>query len=1154
MALADLYSPTQIGNRMSQPFLLRCLGRPALFAPDGTPIRLRVSKHLALLAYLALHPREPHRRDVLTHLLWPRAPFNEARHSLATGVSVLRGLLGPGSIESARDTIRLACSWLTTDLERLLAGDVSGGDYHPEMQLGDLLQDLELSDSPEFQHWRDRVRARWRPTIQCALLQLLDRARRNGSWQQLDNLADRLLELEELNEQGIRAKMEAAALSGDRFGALKLYEHWVSRLQLELSASPSPIMQRFADALRRGTQAVAHEHPDRPPPTPTPPLIARAHEYKSLYGVWEEMLERRSCHALVRGEPGVGKTTLISHLLAALRLDGAVVARVKCYEMERDIPYAVTTSLIRDLLDAPGAASTPPAALADLEFLIPGIRERYPGLPTSPPAEGESARVRLTEAAYQLIVAVAEEHPVVLAVDDFHLADDASLAVLHLVMRRLEDERVMVVIAGGGRGVARSPNAARLLDGVADLRCATIDVCPLGDEASEQVLEALLGGVRLDLTARRAILHAARGHPLALALLAQEWTRGGALTDVLILEGMTPDLSSAPPANLYASLVDRAVQRLEPTCRPILDLAALLGARMNDLRFYSLLGLSSAQTLGSLEVLADHGILRERGSGFEFVNDLIRTHIYLRLPAPIRRQMHAVVVDELLRRDGASLAGGGLELAWHLLRCGRLAEGTSHLLRGAREAIDRGAAWEAECALRTGSDTLSGEESIAARLLLAEALFEQGRESETRQVATTAATTELNWAYDVAHAIAIAALARRPDQPVEEAAEAFRALLGLVRKAQCPRARAIAARGAAMFALKLDGKELAGDLLRATSDMPIGELSTVDVADLRYARAAALYQLRRLGASEHEAQQAIADLEGAKLTNSTLLGLYCGRGAIHCARGEYRDAITQLEIAHDIARKIGNTSIARACLSNLSLCSFRLGDTREQVRWGELALQRHPETADTFGETTYTYHLAIGYALSGETHKAFDALAAGDSASGRLAPRWARQSWLLSRADVLTILGRRQDAARAAREATGAEFNGLLSDSRAGPYARWKAKLVRSSAEANSARAEVLELVAQGERYDALDRAEILAAATLLGQLTNNDVSRESQALRQALSQLPAAVGRLLHNLGFLDEVKPLGAAKMTRRRRRSGARPTGARARRQNPSSNQRE
>jgi tetratricopeptide (TPR) repeat protein len=970
----------------------------------------------------------------------------------------------------------------------------------------------------------------------------------------MDRLADSLIEQEELNEQGIRAKMEVAALSGDRFGALKLYERWAARLRLELSASPSPLMQRFAEDLRRGIHAVANQTPKPTAPATAPPLVARREQYQSLYAVWEKVLERRSCHALVRGERGVGKTTLVSHLLAALALDGAIVARVKCYEMERDIPYAAITSLLRDLTDNPGAACTPPEALAELAFLIPAIRERYTALPSSSPAQGESARLRLTEAAFQLIIAVAEERPVVIAVDDFHLADDASLAVLHLVMRRLEDERVMVVLVGRGREAARSPNAGRLLDVVADLGVATIDVRPLGDDASEQLLDALLGGARPDTTAKRVMLRAARGYPLVLGLLAQEWTDGGTPTDVLMLEGMTPDLRPSTPARLYASLLDRTVQRLDSASRPVLDLAAVLGARMNDLRFYSMLGLSPGQTVGALEVLVDHGIIGERGSGLEFVNDLVRTHVYLRLPSTIRRQMHALIVDELLRRDGAAIVGGGLELAWHLIRCGRLEEGAGHLLRGAREAIDRGATWEAERALRTGADTLSGEESIAARLLLAEALLEQGRESETREVATVLGASDLDWAHDVATAIATSAMARRADQPVEEALEDFRALLGLVREARVPRARAIAARGAAVFALKLGGQQLADQLLHATHDTPLSGLSTIDLADLRYARATALYQLRHLEASEQEAKQAIAELHGANIANSTLLGLYCGRGAICCARGEYHDAIAQLEVAHDIARKIGNTSIARACLSNLSLCCFRLGDVRGQVKWGELALGLHYDMADSFGETTYTYHLAIGYALSGETHKAFDALAAGDSAAGRLAPRWARQSWLLSRADVLTVLGRRQDAFRAAREAIGAEFNGLLSDSRAGPYARWKARLARTPADAQEARDEVLELLKRSERYDALDRAEILAAATLLGQLTNNDVSREALSLRQTLSQLPAAVGGLLRNLGFLDEVKPLGAARMTRRRRRSAARPREDRARRQDPHSDQHE
>ncbi|HZM26758.1 MAG TPA: hypothetical protein VFB89_05345, partial [Gemmatimonadales bacterium] len=74
---------------MDGQLFLRTLGVPALFAPNGDPIRFRVKKHVALLVYLAVEQRTQ-RRDRLAELLWPRVSATEARHSLATALSVLR--------------------------------------------------------------------------------------------------------------------------------------------------------------------------------------------------------------------------------------------------------------------------------------------------------------------------------------------------------------------------------------------------------------------------------------------------------------------------------------------------------------------------------------------------------------------------------------------------------------------------------------------------------------------------------------------------------------------------------------------------------------------------------------------------------------------------------------------------------------------------------------------------------------------------------------------------------------------------------------------------------------------------------------------------------------------------------------------------------
>ena len=54
---------------------LRCLGQPALFAPNGDLIRFRTKKHLALLAYLAVEHSRCHRRDRLRGI-----PLAKGRH------------------------------------------------------------------------------------------------------------------------------------------------------------------------------------------------------------------------------------------------------------------------------------------------------------------------------------------------------------------------------------------------------------------------------------------------------------------------------------------------------------------------------------------------------------------------------------------------------------------------------------------------------------------------------------------------------------------------------------------------------------------------------------------------------------------------------------------------------------------------------------------------------------------------------------------------------------------------------------------------------------------------------------------------------------------------------------------------------------------
>lgn len=1099
---------------------LRCLGQPALFSPTGEPIRFRTKKHLALLVYLAVEGRRAHRRDRLAELLWPNVPSAEARHSLATALSILRPRLGVGAIEANRDHVVLTLGRLDLDLDRLVAGEIMTTATQEVLDIAGFLEGFEIPDSVEFGMWKDRQRANFLPAIKAGLVQLIDRCRRTADARQIEHLADTMLALDDLSEEAVRAKMEARAFAGDRLTALRIFEEWKAKLSDTVGAQPSDLVEGMAVRLRRrGWERTNLVHI---PTVPTDQwrgrsFIGRSREYRLLYEDWEETKRGRACHALVLGDSGIGKTTLVDRLTTAAGLEGAAISRAQCYDLEREIPYATLGNLVHGLLDGPGVSGTPPEALAELARSVREVRRRFPTIPVVDESQGETARLKLAEALYQMLETIAEEHPVILVVDDLHLSDEASLSVLHLVMHRVRHQSIMLVLVARAGELPRSPQASRLRAGAQTLGVQEIELLPLSEQESAELLLALLNPARdgVDTALHRTILRAAGGFPLILELLVQDWETNGNHSLALALDAMTADFGIDKEAPVvYRQVLDRLIFTLDHGTRNVLNVAAVLGHRLNDLSLYSVADLSPGQVMAAMADLVRHRVLRDRGRGLEFINEFVRTAAYLEVPSPVRRALHASIAERLMEEERRGVRFLGLEIAWHATRAGRAADVPAYLLRGATEAIAQGALDAAARALSTALRQLAPDDHTAAALLLTEVLQEQGRWAESANVLLTesvACTSAIGTVF------AILAEHRTTAPTGQQLARDVVRLHSIVTSDSPPRVRLKAANAAAQLMGDVRDPSISHALLTAVEELNRDSLTEDEQSQLYLCRAQLLYYSGRQRATLEALTNLVASFHARGIANSNLVRVYTGLGAVRCYEGKYEEARAEYSAGYSIAVRIGNEPQQAILAAQLALCCLRLGEYSEQLEWSRKAAAiGHPFSR--YQELQAAYYQAFALAMRGDAEGSLQAFAALDSRIPPESPPWLTQAWKLLRADILCLCGQHAAALSQAREALALPHPVLRAPSFAGVFARWLALVSEREGTLGAMSSLLEDLGHKLDDFDAIDRVEITCARLIASSSVVVTGSLQSELAGQLVELSPAVVTQL-DRLGALRAV-----------------------------------
>ena len=415
-------------------------------------------------------------------------------------------------------------------------------------------------------------------------------------------------------------------------------------------------------------------------------LLEREREVATLDAFVEGVGQPGPRLGLIGGPAGIGKTSLLAEARRLAESEGIRILAARGSELEREFAYGVVRQLFEPELADPKTrkrAFEGGAEAARAVFEAPAAGNGHP------PGDVGFAGLH---GLYWLTLNLAGDEPLVLAVDDLHWCDQASLRFIAYLVHRLEDLPILLIAAT--RPNEPGADEALLAELAHDPLTVSIQPGTLSAGAVAALIEARLGETPDDAFA--SACHASTGgNPLLLHELLR----------ALAAEEVTPSATNAAiVSDLGPRAVSRAVllrlMRLPEEAAKLARAVAILGEGAALATARELAGLTEAEAADASGALTRAEILRP-DTPLGFVHPLVRDAIYLDLSPGEREIQHRRAADRL-REAGAApeqvaahvLAAPGMQGDWV----------TDTLAEAAASSLSRGAPGNAVPYLRRALD------------------------------------------------------------------------------------------------------------------------------------------------------------------------------------------------------------------------------------------------------------------------------------------------------------------------------------------------------------------------------------------------------------------------------------------------------------------
>ena len=435
--------------------------------------------------------------------------------------------------------------------------------------------------------------------------------------------------------------------------------------------SATDLLKAFDDVDRESTpETVAMQTVEK---RWTQVLIARDDEMAFLRKQLDDSIGNRGGLVFLAGETGIGKSRLAHQLETYASMRGTRFLEGRARHQIRRIPYQPWLEILRATLrlTSPNTVDLSAAGyLQDLAKLVPEFGKKAQEEQKIESIPQEQQQDRLFNAIANYLINLSDHSPLLLFLDDIHLADETSMQLLEFLVQKIHEERILVLGAYREDELRSQRFCANVVTRI--IREPNTELLALKrldkKQTAELIRKTFSGQKFRDL--EKLVFEKTEGNPYFVEQLLRSLLDAG---HVILEDGRwsVGDLSHIEVPEGIRSVVEDRLEQLQDESLEVLSLGAVIGREFDFITLQAVLEMEEDHLVELIDEALQANIVVPRARSGEEVygfRDAAVEDVLYESISPVKRSRHHKKIGAIIERAHAKRLDDFAEsLAHHFL-------------------------------------------------------------------------------------------------------------------------------------------------------------------------------------------------------------------------------------------------------------------------------------------------------------------------------------------------------------------------------------------------------------------------------------------------------------------------------------------------------